>query len=146
MSPSNRSRQVSIAAVFAVCFLFMLASPASSALSWGMADPIKELKRERFVLLKEIFTLTHAGFNQGTNTASQVHEARAALMAARLDFAETKAEKFEVAQEGVKEADEWVKQVEKLLAAGQGSRIDVLKAQVGLNDARIALAKAQAAP
>lgn len=146
MRPSTRLHQADAAVVLGFCLFFMSANPASSTPTPGVADPIQDLKKERLVLLKEILDLAVAGFKQGASTLDQVHQARVAYSAARLDFAETKAEKTQVAQEAVKEAEDWVKQVEKLLAAGQASRIDVLKAQVGLKDARIALAKAEAGP
>jgi outer membrane protein TolC len=119
---------------------------AASAAEQGEAnDKIKELMQKRLVTVTEIHKLLLKGFMGGQVPFDRVLEARAAMLRAELDLAETKQDRIKVHVEMVKTAEEMVEIVNRLAKAQQATRVDVLKAEAQLLEARIGLERAKIA-
>jgi len=126
----------------------LVQAPAAGARSkekTDTSDAIKELLKQRLATVVEIDKLVQTAYRSGEAGVDQVHQARAALLSAQLDLAETKDEQIKVHLDLVRQAEEWSKVVAEMAKAQQATAIDVLKAKAHLLEAQIALEKARAA-
>lgn len=105
------------------------------------SDQVRELLKERLVIVAEIYEITLKEFQSGQISIDQVFQARISLLTAKLDLCETKEDRIRVHREMVKQAEDWLQVVTKLFAASQATRVDVLKAKAQLLEARIGLEK-----
>lgn len=117
--------------------------PQADAQKSEVSDKIKELLKERLVTVSEVHGLVLQGYKNGEVSVDQVVHAKAALLNAKLDLAETKGERIKIQEEMVTLAEEWEKIVEQLAAGQQATRIDVLKAKAHLLEARIGWERAK---
>ena len=109
------------------------------------SDAVKALLKERLATVTEIDKLVQTAYRGAEVGLDQVHQAKAALLAAQLDLAETKDERIKIHQEMVRQAEEWAKSVAEMAKASQATAIDVLKAKAHLLEAQIALERAKLA-
>ncbi len=98
---------------------------------------VKELQQKRLAVLEQIHDLTKKGFMDGLVSHDQLHTAKADLLSARLDYAETKKDRIKICDEAVKDATAWQKTVQAGAAAKVLSRYDELKAESDLLEAQI---------
>lgn len=109
------------------------------------SDAVKALLKERLATVAEIDKLVQTAYRSAEVGLDQVHQAKAALLAAQLDSAETNDERIKIHQEMVRQAEEWTKSVAEMAKASQATTIDVLKAKARHLEARIAFERAKAA-
>ena len=109
------------------------------------SDTVKNLLKERLATVTEIDKLVQTAYRSAEVGLDQVHQAKAALLAAQLDLAETKDERIKIHEEMVQQAEEWTKSVVEIAKASQATTIDVLKAKAHLLEAQIALERAKVA-
>jgi hypothetical protein len=131
-----------------VCWLSLLLTVASSVTADDKAEPsdkIKELKEKRLaVLVKIVDSLEQKQRGGMLLPFDAVHKAKVDVLAARFDLAETKEDRIKVCEEAVKEAADWEASLKNLVEGGFASPVDLLKAQAGGLECRIALEKAKA--
>lgn len=128
--------------------IHLVKAPAAGEASAKQADTsaaIKDLLQQRLATVAEIHELVKKAYASGEAGVDQVHAARAELLTAQLDLAETNEERIKVHQEIVQQAEGWTKVVAQMANAAQATTIDVLKAKAQLLEARIALERAKAA-
>jgi outer membrane protein TolC len=116
----------------------------AAATQVAASDAVKELLKERLATVAEIDRLVQAAYRAREASLDQVHQTKAALLAAQLDLAETKDDRIKVHQEMVTHAEEWTKIVAQMAKANEATATDVLKAKARLLEARIALERAKA--
>lgn len=108
-------------------------------------EPVKSLLQDRVAALATIHEITQQGFKDGEISYDKVLTAQTALLKGKLDLCETNAERMKAHEELVKLAEEMRNAVQKLVENQTATRIDLLKADVHLLEARIGLEKAKAA-
>lgn len=110
---------------------------------------IRKLRLQRLSVLEELQKTVETMVRMGSGKVGygEVHEAKVALLNARLELAETKAERIKVYEQFVAEAENWLSIVTawKKAGAGEGGTIDVLKAQAHLLEMQIGLEQAKTA-
>src|SRR5262245_18737632 len=74
---------------------------AAAADSPATTVEIRKLVQERVAIVTKVYELTAAAYKQGATSLSELSEAQRALLAARLDAAESKAERLKVLEEMV---------------------------------------------
>jgi outer membrane protein TolC len=130
---------VPIGIVLACAVVAVAAEPVTN-------ETIQKLARERLQIVSQLHELTLASYRSGTTSLSDVLQARADLLAARLDTCQTKAQRIEVLEAMVKLAEETKKLTEQLASAAEVSKLQVLKAEAHVLEARIRLEREKAAP
>ena len=140
-----RSKNVRLVLV-ATTVLAAMWSAGGSAFAEDPPQPagIKDLLQRRLVAMTEIRDLILQAYNHAETTYDQVLNATVAWHQARLDLCETKEERIGVHNELVRLAEQLQKVAERLYAAKEATRIDVLKAKAQVLDAQIALERAKA--
>jgi hypothetical protein len=103
----------------------------------------KELQQKRLAVLEEIHDSAKQLFASARTSFDEVHAAAAALLAARIEYAESQKDRIKVCDEAVQEAVEWQKFAQQMAQAGQATGIVELKAQAYLLEAQIAREKAE---
>lgn len=136
-----------LAFVAAAASLLTLApSGATPAAQKARADDaVKVLLKERVEVLTKIHDMMLTAYQGGETSLDKVLAAHVALLNGKLDLCETKAERVKVHEGMVQVVEELVKHVRKLVEGGHASRVDALKAEVQLLDARVGLERAKAA-
>ncbi|GEM_PF-4322850 len=132
----------------AACSVWLAAaSNAGSQQKADSKDKLKQLLQERVALAEKLHDLALIGYRGGDQKFSfaVVYDAKAKLLAARLDLAETKEQRIKIYEDMVKDAADHEKAVLQLEKAGGRSRFDVLNAKVYHLERRIALERAKAA-
>ena len=107
-------------------------------------EGLKQLKEKRLALLLKIHEATKKG--QRIDPAmppDQVRKTMVDVFAAKLDLAETKADRIKIWEEAVKYAQEWEKQVKEMRKNGFAAPVDLLNAEAYVLEARIGLEKAR---
>lgn len=99
---------------------------------------VKELQQKRLAILEEIHDAAKQHFASGRTSFDEVHSAAAALLAARIEYAESQKDRIKACDEAVQEALEWQKAAEQMVQAGRASRITELKAQSHLVETQLA--------
>jgi hypothetical protein len=98
---------------------------------------IQELGLKRVAVLGQIHELAKKGYLDGLISHEQLRAAKANLLSAKLDYAETRQERIKICDEAVKDARDWQKMVQDGAAARVFSRLDVLKAESDLLQSQI---------
>jgi outer membrane protein TolC len=109
-------------------------------------ETIQKLAQERLQVLTRVHDLTLQSYRAGTTSLREVHEARADLLAARLDTCQTKAQRIDVLEAVVQLAEETKKLTEQLALAAEAPQLHVLQAEAHVLEARIRLEREKAAP
>lgn len=125
---------------FTGCFLGVLlifCNPVVSDEKDARNSKIQELGLKRVAVLEKIHDLAKKGFLDGLISHEQLRAAKADLLSAKLDYAETRQERIKICDEAVKDARDWQKIVKEGAAAMVFSRLDELKAESDLLQAQI---------
>lgn len=113
------------------------------------ASTIKKLRQERLSVLEELNKVVETMVRMGSGKVGygEAHEVKVALLNARLELAETNADRIKVHEQFVAEAENWLKITIswQKVGAGEGSAIDVLKAKAHLLEMQIGLEQAKTA-
>jgi len=120
-----------------VSLFLIFCKPVASDDTEAKRPRIKELEQKRLAVLEKIHDLTKKGFLDGLVSHEQVHTAKADLLSARLDYAETKKDRIKICDEAVNDALEWQKLVQQGAVARVASRIDELRADSDLLSAQL---------
>ncbi|HEY4308448.1 MAG TPA: hypothetical protein VGN12_03260 [Pirellulales bacterium] len=105
---------------------------------------VKELEQKRLALLEQVCTFVKKHFENGRTEYVEVLTAQRELLAARLEYAETKQDRIKVCDQAIENARLIVEQSEQRRTSAKGTAIEVLRAQDFLLQAQIARAKAVA--
>jgi outer membrane protein TolC len=109
------------------------------------ANPgIKELQQQRLAVLKEVHDIAERYFTNARISYDQVLAAQRELLAARLEYAETREDRIKACDDLIEEARAEMSHLEQMVRNGQATQVAVLKAQAYLLEVQIALAKAEA--
>jgi hypothetical protein len=103
---------------------------------------VKELQQERLAVLEEIHGAAKQLFLSARTSFDEVHAAAAALLAARIEYADTQKDRIKVCDEAIQEALEWQKAVQQMVQAGRASDLVRLKAKAYVLEIQIAREKA----
>jgi len=131
------------------CCLALVAATNADDKTSGKAK-IKELQKQRLEAAKKANDIMVSNFKEGflpagadaTTFVLRLGEVKKLLLQARLDLAETKAERLKAIEETIKEIEPLVDAYEKRAKAGiGGGGADVQLAQVYLLEMKIALEK-----
>ena len=123
-----------------------LANSVLAVAADAVNEQVRKLAKERLALVTQIHEMTQVAYKQGATSLGEVLEARADLLAARLEACETKAERIKVLEDMVKTAEETKDVTERLVAAAEVPQSKLLKAKVHVLDTRILLEKEKATP
>lgn len=123
--------------IIAACISYLLLAAAPVVRSQDKANPkdkLKELLKERLVTAQKIHDMAIKAYTHGDAkfTIDQVHAAKAKLLDARLELAETRGQRMQALQEAVKDASAWEQ-------VGPASQADQLKARLFRLERDIAL-------
>ena len=129
-----------------VALAAVLSASALAAAADAPNEQILKLTKERLELVSQVHEMTLAAYRQGVTSLSDVLEARAALLDARLDACATKADRVKVLEEMVKTAEETKTMTERLVQSAEAPQSKLLKAKVHVLEARIRLEREKAAP
>src|SRR5690349_16292103 len=99
---------------------------------------VKELQQERLALLEEIHGVAKQLFLSARTSFEEVHIASAALLAARIEYADTQKDRIKACDDAIQEALEWQKAVQQMVEAGRATDLVRLKAQAYVLEIRIA--------
>lgn len=129
----------------------VIAAISVKAATWTQAadDPkngnqVKALQKERLSVLQKCYDLSIQVYDRGDLPYEKVQAAHLALLNGKLDLCDTNTERIKVLEESVKVNESLVSSIRKLAEAKEATHLDVLKAEVGLLDARINLEKGKA--
>jgi len=141
----STARPVVLAVPFLIAFL--LCNSAFADEKGGAGNTLKELKEKRLVLLEKAREFALKGYQENATkfTPNQVHLALQALLAARLDLAQTREDRIKICEEAIKDAEAWEKIVIGRVKAGDESAIWNFKAQALVLETRITLEQIKAA-
>jgi cob(I)alamin adenosyltransferase len=137
------------AIVLCACSLFLASATNADDKATGK-DRIKELQKQRLEAAKKANDIMVSNFKEGflpvgadaTTFVLRLGEVKKLLLQARLDLAETKAERIKAIEETIKEIEPLVDAYEKRAKAGVGGGgVDAQLAQVYLLEMKIALEK-----
>lgn len=101
------------------------------------SSKVKESHKKRLAVLQTIHDLTKKGFTDGVIAYEQLRTAKADLLSARLDYAESKKDRITACDEAIADAKEWQKIVQQGAKGNAFSRFDELKAEADLLEAQI---------
>ncbi|HVU86427.1 MAG TPA: hypothetical protein VHD36_03850 [Pirellulales bacterium] len=90
---------------------------------------IKELQEKRLALLVHISEAAKKLFENGRGEYVAFHTAERELFAARLEYAETKADRIKACDQAIAEARQAQRIIQEQEKAGRGSGIGLMKAQ-----------------
>lgn len=105
---------------------------------------VKELLKERLVVVRKIAKQTEQEYRIGKVSFDRVHQALRAVLHARLELCESDRERVTVLEEAVALAKEHEKTAEQLYQTGKVLASDPLLARAGRLEAEIALERAKA--
>ena len=135
------SRALHISLTIAVVVLsFGLAAVAVNATD--SADKVKELREQRLGVLKEIHNFAVSGFKSGEMPAEAVHRAKLDVLQAQLELAHSKKERMTLLEAAVSEGEQWEAIVRNQVELGEVSKVELLRANALVLNARIDLARA----
>jgi outer membrane protein TolC len=126
-------------------FILVLAASRAIAADEPTNDELRKLVQERVTVVTQMYELTAAAYRQGAASLSEVSEARRALLAARLEAAQTKAERVKVLEEMVTLAEQTRDVTQRLVDSGEANQLKALQAKADLLTARINLEREKAA-
>lgn len=102
------------------------------------ANPrIKELQQKRLAILEQVYDSAKQGFATARTSYEDVYAAEAALLAARLEYAETQKERIKACDAAIEGARKWQDLVHEMVASGRASRITEMKAEAYLLETQI---------
>lgn len=130
---------MSMATKWAALIGFILAASRAIAADPQANVELSKLVQERIAVVTQMYELTAAAYRQGAASLSEVSEARRALLAARLEAAQTKAERIKVLEETVAFAEQARDVTQRLVEAGEASQVKALQAKADVLTARINL-------
>ena len=107
-------------------------------------DKVKELLKERLAVLQEAAKLAAQDYQTGKASFDRLHQARMAVLSARLELGETDQERGAILEEAVALAKDNEKTATALYQAGKAPASDPLLARAGRLEAEIALERAKA--
>lgn len=105
---------------------------------------IKKLQKERLATAVKTYEMAKASFESGQSGYGEVAGAHTALLNARLEVCDTKADRIQVRGEMVQTAKQMTEHVKAQLDSGNTGTIELLKAQAQLLDVQIGLEKEKA--
>lgn len=103
---------------------------------------VKELQQKRLEVLEEIHGAAKQLFLSARTSFDEVHAAAAALLAARIEYADTQKDRIKACDDAIQEALEWQKAVQQMVQAGRATELVRLKAQAYVLEIQIAREKA----
>lgn len=103
---------------------------------------VKELQRQRLEILQQVFDAAQQSFRDARSSFEDVHQASVALLAARLESADTPAARIKACDEAVEEAQRWRETIKAMVESGRATRITELKAQAHVLETQIARERA----
>jgi hypothetical protein len=106
---------------------------------------IKELQQKRLAVLEQVHNVAQQSFMSARSSFENVYAAKAELLAARRDYADTKEERIKACDEAVQEALNFHKVTQKQVEAGGAPRITELKAQAFVFETQLVREKVEAA-
>jgi hypothetical protein len=141
-------RSLTYCRLFAALLCCLLAGgpglPAKADEKTDPKDQIKTIRLARLETLREIYELLSKAQPKGGATLNDVRDARVAVLNAQLDLSETSADRVKVLEDLVKETRGWEDDTNRAAQAGNGTRIDAVRAKLRRVDAELALAQEKA--
>lgn len=130
---------VCLVAIGATCAALLFGTSSSVwSLETKKASPrIKELQMKRLAALEQVYEIASQIYKNGRASYEDVHSAEVALLAARLEAAETQEERVKVCDEAVAGAVKWHAFAQELVKSAQASRITELKAEAYVLETQI---------
>lgn len=146
MSPTRKFSACLVAiSMSCVCLLFVFSSSVWPQEAKKANPRIKELQQKRLAVLEEIRDSAKKLFTQGVLSFEDVFETQREVLAARLEYADTRKERIKVCDEAIQEAAKWQELVKAQREAAQVTIVPVLKADAYLLEVQIAREKAEVA-
>src|SRR5262249_23685308 len=107
-------------------------------------DKVKELRKERLTVLSQLAKQTEADYATGKVPFDRLHQARLAVLNAKLDLSESDKERFAILEEGVALAKGYEETTTQLYKNGKVPTSDPLMAKASRLETQIALEQAKA--
>lgn len=141
---ASATLSVCLAAISASCvgLLFLFGNSVRSEETKKANPRIKELQKQRIAVLEDVQDATTRLYQNARTSFEDVHAASMALMAARLDYADTREERIKACDEAIEQAQRWQELVKARVEAARDTQITVMKTQAYLLEAQIAREKA----
>lgn len=117
-------------------------SPAASGAK--TPEAVRSLQKERLATLESIRDLLTKQLNEGTGNPQELQQVELDVLRARLELTDSPHERVSICEQVVENAEAFVKRAERTAELGIGSRSDLLRAKVGVFDAKIALEREKA--
>jgi outer membrane protein TolC len=130
----------------AVLSVLMMATIAGLPAAETPDAELQRLLQERIAILTKMSEFASAAHRQGAMSLSEVLESRRMLLSAKLDGAESKAERVKVLEEIVKLAEQTQAMTEQRAKSAEVSQLQVLKAKADVLEVKIKLQREKAAP
>lgn len=131
--------------VFALILVLSLTTIAAAA-DPPASEALQKLLKQRVELVTQIHELTDRSYRAGAATFSELLEARAELLTARLDACATKSERLQVREEMVKLAQQTEALTAQLVKSGEATSLKQMRATAQVLEAQIALEREKAQP
>jgi outer membrane protein TolC len=145
------SRLAGVGIVFVLLLLLITghvwsrsADPARAQEKEPQNDKVKELRKERLTVLSELAKQAEAEYVTGKAPFDRLHQARLAVLNAKLDLSESDKERIAILEEGVALTEGYEKTTTQLYMAGKVPASDPLMAKASRLEAQIALEQARA--
>jgi outer membrane protein TolC len=116
------------------------------ALSKSDEAELKQLQKQRVATLARLVDVLTAQYKVGTVDYAGVHQARRELLDAKLDLAETRAERVAVLEQQIKAAKQSLDVVQMRFNAGRVSEADVCRARAFCLETEIKLVQERGKP
>lgn len=119
------------------------ADPASApkAEAGSETSIVRSLRKQRLAELESIRELVMRLHQQGTTTGAELQKIEEEILQARLELSESAPERIEICTKSVKLAETRVELTQRLVESGIGPQADVIRARIGVIDAKIQLEK-----
>jgi outer membrane protein TolC len=145
------ARFSSVGIVFAFLLLLITGSVRSGSANSARAQAeepknakVKELHKERLAVLSQLVKQTEADYVTGRVSFDRLHQARLAVLNAKLDLSESDKERIAILEEGVAMAKGHEKTTAQLYKSGKIPASDPLMAKASRLEAEIVLERAKA--
>lgn len=102
---------------------------------------IKELQNQRLAVLEEVHAAATTAYQNARTSFDDVHAASVALLAARLDYADTQEDRIQACDAAVEEALKWHEFVKAKVEAARGTQLTELQSRAYLLETQIAREK-----
>jgi outer membrane protein TolC len=104
-------------------------STAALAQQPALDPEVEKILRERLAVLEEAARLFQQAYSAGQTSLAGTLSANKELFEAQLELARTPAERVQVREQILKNAEALEQAVEKIVQAGEGPRMDLLRAR-----------------